>query len=87
MLCGMSSTPHMLIGIDAICEAMQIGKVTLYRWRKDHGFPVAYSPDGKLMTTLSLIDAWILERIPEKRHGGRRDRIRQIKAQHQGRAA
>ena len=45
-----------------ICRYLGISEPTLVRWRKLHGFPASYLPDGRVVTTKSLIDQWVMAR-------------------------
>lgn len=38
---------------------------TARNWARDEGLPVGVLPDGRRATTRTLIDAWILARMPE----------------------
>lgn len=49
-----------LMGINKISNYMGVSRVTLHRWRKKYGFPMATEPGGMTITTESLIDMWIL---------------------------
>lgn len=71
--------PGLIRGAGAICAFLGINRVTLLRWISDYDFPSAHLPDGCLVTTPTLIDAWVavaIERernrknlIPEKQNG------------------
>ncbi len=51
-----------LFGNSEISRYLGICVGTLGNWRKRHAFPAAPMPDGRIMTTKSLIDQWILSR-------------------------
>ena len=51
-----------LIGNRQISRYIGISEWTVWNWRKRHSFPAASLPDGRVATTPSLIDAWILAR-------------------------
>jgi len=52
-----------LIGNEAIARYIGINACTVWRWRHEHGLPVATLPGGNVMTTKSLIDEWLLARV------------------------
>ena len=51
-----------LIGAREICQYLGVSRTALDNWRAKEGFPVASLPDGRLMTTPTLIDAWLFAR-------------------------
>ncbi len=40
----------------AVCES------TARDWNRSHGLPVMWRPDGRVYTTVSLIDQWVMAR-------------------------
>ena len=59
--------PGVLIGTRRICQYCQIGPNTFYRWQRNHTFPATLTPDGRWMTSKSIIDNWIVERWKAQR--------------------
>ncbi len=51
-----------LIGHEAISRYLGICSSTVWNWRRRHAFPITNLPDGRVMTTKSLIDQWVLSR-------------------------
>ena len=74
MMAGHHRAPQgsggIVIGDKAIAALFGRAPRTLWRWIKDHDFPVATLPSGHICTSLSLIDAWLLGRLK----GGRPNR-------------
>ena len=52
-----------LIGWGAIAQYMGISLPSAMRWERLQRLPVCRLPDGRVMTTLSLIDQWVMARI------------------------
>jgi hypothetical protein len=52
-----------IIGVAKIAEVMGCESSTIYRWEKSYGFPLGTLPDGRRITTTSLIDGWIMASI------------------------
>ena len=55
------------IGWGAIAEYLGVSKDSAIRWEKHQRLPVCRLPDGRVMTTLSLIDQWVMARIEAQR--------------------
>ncbi|MDE2483859.1 MAG: hypothetical protein KGL32_01235 [candidate division NC10 bacterium] len=51
-----------LRGAREIAGYLRCHERTVRRWGTRYRLPMAHQPDGKLITTSALIDAWILER-------------------------
>lgn len=51
-----------IIGVADISRYCGISLVTVWRWRRLHSFPATTLPDGRIYTTKSLIDKWIMSR-------------------------
>ena len=51
-----------IIGVTDIARYCGISLVTVWRWRRLHGFPATTLPDGRIYTTKSLIDKWVMSR-------------------------
>ena len=43
--------------------------MTARRWAKLHGLPVITSPNGGALTSMTLIDLWLLSRMPRRTIG------------------
>ena len=54
--------PELLKSTAGIARHLGISVSTLYRWREFEGFPAAPMPDGRIMTTKTLIDQWLMAR-------------------------
>ena len=55
-------SPDILIGWGPISRHCCVCTRTAARWAKHHGFPACRLPDGRIMTSKTLIDHWILAR-------------------------
>ena len=55
-------SPDVLIGWGPISRHCCVCERTVARWAKHHGFPACRLPDGRIMTSKSLIDHWIFAR-------------------------
>lgn len=55
-------SPDVLIGWTPIAQHCLVCERTVARWTKRHGFPACRLPDGRIMTSKTLIDQWILAR-------------------------
>lgn len=55
------------IGWPRIAQYLGVSVDTVIRWEKRQRFPVCRLPDGRVMTTLSLIDQWVMARIEAQR--------------------
>lgn len=51
---------HLLIGVRKIIGYMGISAKTFYAWVAQHSFPASRLPDGRWVTSPSLIDRWVL---------------------------
>ena len=51
----------------AIAEYIGVCESTAQKWEKRLQLPVCRLPDGRVMTTLSLIDQWVMARIEVQR--------------------
>lgn len=54
---------RLLIGLAAISRYCGVSEWAIWNWRKKHGFPAAPMPDGRIATTESLIDQWVIARM------------------------
>ena len=52
-----------LIGWRAISRYCSICVSSLVRYRQSHGFPACKLPDGRYITSKTLIDQWIVARM------------------------
>jgi len=69
--------PGLIRGGYAICAYLGVHRQTLDKWIRFYDFPAAHLPDGALITTPTLVDAWVavaierererLEKMPELR--------------------
>lgn len=59
----------MLYGLREMAQYMRKHPMTVWRWVHREAFPAAKTPDGRLMTTTTLIDNWILSRAQMERTG------------------
>ena len=50
---------HLLIGVRKIIRYMGISAKTFYAWVKQYGFPASRLPDGRWVTSPTLIDGWV----------------------------
>jgi len=57
-----NNSPNILIGWRAISQYMGVCDRALRRYEKREAFPACRLPDGRIMTSKSLIDQWILAR-------------------------
>ena len=67
-----------LHGRRALAEYLGVSEPTAQRWMRDLEMPIMKTPRGRLMTSDTLVDSWILARgITQRRRtsGPRRDRI------------
>lgn len=62
-----NESDQMIIGWRAIGTLLGVAPVTAQRWDKRHGLPVARLPDGRVATSRSLIDQWLLARRDAQR--------------------
>lgn len=61
-------SPDVLIGWTPIAQHCLVCERTVARWTKRHGFPACRLPDGRIMTSKTLIDEWILARTTTYAH-------------------
>ena len=61
-------SPDVLIGWTPISRHCCVCERTVARWAKRHGFPACRLPDGRIMTSKSLIDQWIMARARAYTH-------------------
>jgi|CXWL01.1.fsa_nt_gi hypothetical protein len=54
---------EVLSGVRSICRYLHIGPATFYRWTAHHRFPATLTPEGRWLTSTTLIDGWILARV------------------------
>lgn len=52
----------LIIGRTAMADYCGVALGTIDNWRRRHGFPYCYLPDGRACTSMGLVDKWILER-------------------------
>lgn len=53
---------EVLVGWKRIHRYLGVSIRTAHNWHKRHGFPVARLPDGRVGTSKSLIDQWLMAR-------------------------
>ncbi len=61
-----NESENILIGWKNIARFLGVAFQTAIRWERDHGLPVARLPDGRVCTSKSLIDGWLLARSKVK---------------------
>jgi hypothetical protein len=49
--------------LQSIDDTFVVSRMTIQRWTRDHGFPAAKLPDGHIVTSVTLIDLWLLGRL------------------------
>lgn len=59
-----------LIGWERISRYLDVCWVTARRWSIHEDLPVCRLPDGRIMTTKSLIDQWVLARSESQEASG-----------------
>ena len=59
-------TSPVVVGLTNIGRLFGRSRWTIKRWVDGEGFPAAMLPDRSYVTTLSLINEWILERAEEQ---------------------
>ena len=57
-----SATP-VIVGLEDIGAQFGRTRWTIRRWIEREGFPASRLPDGAWVTSLALIDRWIMDRI------------------------
>ena len=69
---GISRTPRLLRGWQGIADYLRVHPATATRWHKMWGLPVSRIHRSGVMTTTSLIDAWIvtIDRIQREEEPG-----------------
>ena len=56
--------PGVFVGLRTIAWYCGVGTRTIWKWYRQHGFPLTVAPDGqRWMTTAALIDEWVLARV------------------------
>ena len=50
---------RLLIGVRAIIGYCHVSTWTDYYWKEELDFPVSQLPDGRWITSVSLIDGWV----------------------------
>ena len=63
------STPNpapAIVGLEAIGALFGRTRWTVRRWIATEGFPASRLPDGAWVTTHTLIDGWISDRIGDR---------------------
>ena len=58
-----------IAGWDNIAALFGVHRMTARRWAKLHGLPVITSPNGGALTSMTLIDLWLLSRMPRRTIG------------------
>ena len=58
-----------IAGWDNIAALFGVHRMTARRWAKLHGLPVITSPNGGALTSMTLIDLWLLSRMPRRKIG------------------
>ena len=56
-----------IVGVRGICHYAVMGSATFYKMYEEHEFPAMRLPDGRWMTSKSLIDEWIKARCIAQR--------------------
>jgi len=51
--------PSILIGVKEISQYLRVSRCTLYRWSTSLDLPLMRRPDGRLMTSTTLLDSWM----------------------------
>jgi hypothetical protein len=52
-----------IAGLQTIADTFGVSRMTVQRWTRDHGFSAAKLPDGHIVTSVTLIDLWLLGRL------------------------
>ncbi len=55
-----------IVGLDAIGALFGRTRWTIRRWIEREGFPASRLPDGAWVTTLTLINQWVLNRVTKQ---------------------
>ncbi len=55
-----------IAGWDNIAKLFGTHRLTARRWAKLHGLPVVRTPNGGAITSMTLIDLWLLSRMPRR---------------------
>ena len=58
------TTGGIIAGWDAIATLFGVHRMTVRRWARQHGLPVVLSPSGGALTSVGLLDLWLLSRLP-----------------------
>jgi hypothetical protein len=58
-----TTTNGIIAGLQTIADTFGVSRMTIQRWMRDHGFPAAKLPDGHVVTSVTLIDLWLLGRL------------------------
>ena len=59
-----ATTNGIIAGWDNIAKLFGTHRLTARRWAKLHGLPVVLTPNGGAVTSMTLIDLWLLSRMP-----------------------
>ena len=52
-----------IYGTREILKYLRIAESTMHRWRKVHALPISKAPDGSLVTSVAILDQWLLSRV------------------------
>ena len=52
-----------IYGTKEILKYLRIAESTMYRWRHNHALPISKAPDGSLVTSVAILDQWLLSRV------------------------
>ena len=55
-----------IVGLEAIGALFGRTRWTIRRWIEREGFPASRLPDGAWVTTPTLIDRWVLDRVTKQ---------------------
>lgn len=65
-----------IVGVRGICRYAVMGPTTFKKMRRDHEFPAMRLPDGRWMTSKSLVDEWIKARCQAQREA--KETVKQV---------
>jgi hypothetical protein len=58
---------RLMVGLNEIAAYVGVSPLTVTRWSKHNGFPIAKRPDGLYTTSARLVDLWLLVHMRAQR--------------------
>jgi transposase-like protein len=59
-------SPGLLSPLREVARYCGVSERTIRKWRQCHRFPLMHLPSGRAVTSMWLIDGWLLERLAQE---------------------